>query len=384
MYNPLSKKAQSALEYMMTYGWAILIIVIVAVILYSMGIFNPSSSISATVTGFSGLGVTQASCVNSVNNQILELYVYNEVGYIVNLTEINVTGSNGVHVTQKVNSLLPAGKSAMFYINGACNKSSSSYSGSATITYTEPGQVLQGPYLSTGKILNIPIKADPNLIANFSGGPHYISLSKNAAANVSGSLSVAIWFKTSSYGAMIWVGNEPMPNNVGAWWNPLYVADNDSLFGGAAVGPIFETNHIVSNGGWYFAVFTINRATDNEMLYLNGSKIGVISTPGIVAVYPNNGAFQPYYWSIGGGSSNGGNWPDLPPKSYFNGSIANVQIYSGALSLTQVKTLYLEGIGGAPIPNAGLSAWYPLDGNANDYSGNNYNGVATNVQWVSP
>ena len=28
---------------MMTYGWAILIIVIVAVILYSMGIFNPSS-----------------------------------------------------------------------------------------------------------------------------------------------------------------------------------------------------------------------------------------------------------------------------------------------------------------------------------------------------
>ena len=46
-----SKRSQSALEYMMTYGWAILIIVIVAVILYSMGIFNPSSSISATVTG---------------------------------------------------------------------------------------------------------------------------------------------------------------------------------------------------------------------------------------------------------------------------------------------------------------------------------------------
>ena len=34
-----SKRSQSALEYMMTYGWAILIIVIVAVILYSMGIF---------------------------------------------------------------------------------------------------------------------------------------------------------------------------------------------------------------------------------------------------------------------------------------------------------------------------------------------------------
>ena len=31
-----NKKSQSALEYMMTYGWAILIIVIVAAVLYSV------------------------------------------------------------------------------------------------------------------------------------------------------------------------------------------------------------------------------------------------------------------------------------------------------------------------------------------------------------
>ena len=57
-----SKRSQSALEYMMTYGWAILIIVIVAVILYSMGIFNPSSSLVSTVTGFDGFTV-QSNCV---------------------------------------------------------------------------------------------------------------------------------------------------------------------------------------------------------------------------------------------------------------------------------------------------------------------------------
>jgi hypothetical protein len=56
------KKAQSALEYMMTYGWAILIIVIVAVILYSMGIFNPSSSITATSSGFSPFAVSSVVC----------------------------------------------------------------------------------------------------------------------------------------------------------------------------------------------------------------------------------------------------------------------------------------------------------------------------------
>ena len=45
-----SKRSQSALEYMMTYGWAILIIVIVAVILYSMGIFNPSCFLIYIIT----------------------------------------------------------------------------------------------------------------------------------------------------------------------------------------------------------------------------------------------------------------------------------------------------------------------------------------------
>lgn len=36
-----SKRAQSALEYMMTYGWSIIVIVVVAVILYSMGLCMP-------------------------------------------------------------------------------------------------------------------------------------------------------------------------------------------------------------------------------------------------------------------------------------------------------------------------------------------------------
>ena len=57
-----SKRSQSALEYMMTYGWAILIIVIVAVILYSMGIFNPSSSVTFTSSGFSPFTISSVIC----------------------------------------------------------------------------------------------------------------------------------------------------------------------------------------------------------------------------------------------------------------------------------------------------------------------------------
>jgi hypothetical protein len=36
-------KTQSAMEYLMTYGWAILIIALVVGVLYTLGLFNPSS-----------------------------------------------------------------------------------------------------------------------------------------------------------------------------------------------------------------------------------------------------------------------------------------------------------------------------------------------------
>ncbi len=66
------------------------------------------------------------------------------------------------------------------------------------------------------------------------------------------------------------------------------------------------------------------------------------------------------------------------------GDAANAQVYNVTLTQSQISQLYSEGLSGAPISNAGLVGWWPLDGNANDYSGNNNNGAAANVNWVSP
>ena len=38
-----NKRAQAALEYLMTYGWALVIIAIVAAALFAMGIINPAT-----------------------------------------------------------------------------------------------------------------------------------------------------------------------------------------------------------------------------------------------------------------------------------------------------------------------------------------------------
>ncbi|MGC8652322.1 MAG: hypothetical protein ACP5UH_03690 [Candidatus Micrarchaeia archaeon] len=49
-----SRKAQSAMEYLMTYGWAILIIAIVIAALFSLGVFSSASYMGTTCIAESG------------------------------------------------------------------------------------------------------------------------------------------------------------------------------------------------------------------------------------------------------------------------------------------------------------------------------------------
>ncbi|MEM0150144.1 MAG: LamG domain-containing protein [Candidatus Micrarchaeaceae archaeon] len=63
----------------------------------------------------------------------------------------------------------------------------------------------------------------------------------------------------------------------------------------------------------------------------------------------------------------------------FFGSIGNVQIYDSALTQQQIYSLYKEGINGLPLSNSTLVGWWPLNGNANDYSGSGNNGIIYNA-----
>ena len=49
----MARKGQGALEYLMTYGWALLIVVIVGAALYALGVLNPSTYQKSTCVGFS-------------------------------------------------------------------------------------------------------------------------------------------------------------------------------------------------------------------------------------------------------------------------------------------------------------------------------------------
>ena len=358
----MSVKSQSALEYMMTYGWAILVIVIVAAVLYSLGIFSPSSSLSTTITGFSGLAVTQAGCVNSVNNQILELYVTNAVGYPVNITKINTTGNNGIDASQNVSSILGDGASAVFYVNGACNKSSS-YAGSATITYTEPGQVFPGPYTSTGELSGVHSQRDPNQVAE--NGDITAIVNNLPLGTSARTITAWIYISTTNTQYILMYGGAFNCNNLFG----VETYSNLMVYYGATC----TTATTLSADTWYFVVNQFNGSAANEEAT---AYLGKEGQP--LSSYSNN---------LGSGMSTTSSifyLNDYNGGTPFIGNMSNVQIYNTALSQAQINMLYSEGMGGAPIPNAGLVGWWPLDGNANDYSGNNNNGVATNVNWVSP
>ena len=145
----LKHKSQSALEYMMTYGWAILVIVIVAAVLYSLGIFSPSSSLSTTVTGFSSFSVN-GICLN---NGAMKISLQNGVGYEINLYNLTASSSYGnFNITGVSYSVLPSGFMDLVLI-GVCPTSTGvSYSVSLKLFYTEPGQVFPGPYETTGTV----------------------------------------------------------------------------------------------------------------------------------------------------------------------------------------------------------------------------------------
>jgi hypothetical protein len=128
-----------------------------------------------------------------------------------------------------------------------------------------------------------------------------------------------------------------------------YIVRNDVLYMGFYGDDCGGTTKLADNQ-WYFAAFVYNYSSNKKTVYLN-SKVDNIC------------ASNPY------GGTSGSTLIGLYGGSFFNGTIANVQIYSTALTPQQIQQLYLQGINSPPIPNAGLVGWWPLNGDTNDYSG---------------
>ncbi len=105
---------------------------------------------------------------------------------------------------------------------------------------------------------------------------------------------------------------------------------------------------------WNFVGYAYTKGSSSVTLYLNGS----------FQILPLSSSLntQPYVSDIGGIISPGFQ------GYYFNGSIANVQVYNLTVSSPSAADLYSEGVSGLPLNGYNLVGWWPLNGHSTGYA----------------
>ena len=273
---PKHLKSQSAMEYLMTYGWAILIIAIVIIALVRIGLFS--------------------------------------------------------------NNLAPRAQPGNCYVS-----------------QTVSGGTLAGT--CNGEL--------PEFVAQFSNsGSSQVSVPNAAQLNPTQALTMSVWadittMPSSGSPALVVKGL------VNTQYEIYISIPNMQGEVTTSVGSWCQIIPSTPLGSWNNYIISYDGA--NVITYYNGAVQNKCSQTGQIASSSNP-------LDIG-----------IMPGGYgsITGLISNVQIYNASLPASDVKTLYLEGIGGAPIDTNYLVGWWPLNGNANDYSGYNNNGVPTSVTYSS-
>jgi len=287
------------MEYLMTYGWAILIIAVVLGALFQLGVFNSSSFSPRAPPG---------AC--------------------------QVFRPSGPRTTANINLM------------GVC----------------------------TGQL--------PQYTAQLNGQNGFVSVSASTTLDMpTNEFSVSAWINFPSatacvnipsapctilgHGAMGSIGYRVMVNSVLKLEAAIVDINSNSV-------DLVDTGTLNPNT-WNQVAVVVLRGTNRILFYVNGalsSNTDSSAVPGSLT----NPAITLYLGSALGGTAG---------FRVFNGLLSNVQLYNASLTANQIQALYLEGIGGAPMKLQNLAGWWPLNGNANDYSGNGNNGVPSNVVFTS-
>jgi hypothetical protein len=130
------EKAQSAMEYLITYSWAIIIIAVTLGALYALGLFNPSAFVSD-------------SCIFPADFSCLSGFLYSNGTFTLNLEQsttssINITavGCNNQETT--TNMISYSGANEIYLpIGGNVTLSVSCYS-NGTVFTSQPGTLYTG------------------------------------------------------------------------------------------------------------------------------------------------------------------------------------------------------------------------------------------------
>ncbi len=134
----------------MTYGWAILIVIIVAAALFALGVFNPATYTQSTATGFTGFQIPSGGW-QFTSSGVLTLQLKNMAGANINITSIQATYAGASTTNSTGSDALGAGSSytAVLTFPGVSPAQGSTYSIDVKITYKNLDTGISG-FISSG------------------------------------------------------------------------------------------------------------------------------------------------------------------------------------------------------------------------------------------
>lgn len=298
------KGSQSAMEYLITYSWAILIMAIVLTLMFELNLFSLSEKALP--------GLCRVYRVNGP---------YSLLG--INL--------EGICRDLAPEFMMNFGGS---YATGGVVRSGNG-KGQGDITYPSYVSVGAIPEVENGQGFTITAWVD--------------------------------WYGASAGNCQGIFGSDPSPGDGFALWG--YGSDNGKCSPFWVDGSYDHwpgTSNAFIQGRLTFVAAVYNQSSGRGTVYENGDVFATATKYGT-----SFNSLAPL--TIGG---------IIGPNSdvyAFNGVVTNVQLYNRTLSPETLNAMYAEGVGGDPIVLNNLVGWWPLNGNANDYSGNNNNGQAYNT-----
>ncbi len=288
-------KSQSAMEYLMTYGWAVLIIAAVLIALFSLGVFNTTNTVPK---------VPPNTC--------------------------RVFRPNGPGTTAFIN------------LQGLCSG-------------VLPDFVMRSS--GVGDYVQIANSNSQSSLLNIQGN----QISITAWVYISGSPFHDVVDKENQYGMKLNYDNYPHQCTPSNYAGLCLEWDTSNDWNGIS----FPIPSAAFNQ-WIFVAVTMDG--NHKYWYANGHPIGSEIVSGSISYVPSNvviGAISTGYSGYG-------------EAEWFNGDLANVQIYNESLTPQDIMDMYINGIGGPPLALQSLVGWWPLNGDTNDYSGNSENGYIYN------
>jgi hypothetical protein len=198
-----------------------------------------------------------------------------------------------------------------------------------------------------------------NSAYSFNGSSDYIGVpsGNTTSLNVTGDFTLSFWLKTSQGANHIISFGDVINTNSGGYLAGLN--DGSAPFGylGFSTQGIWHVSTITLNdNNWHNLVVTLK--ADTIRLYIDNT-LNVQTT----------GVLPPLSWS---GSRTIGSRNDFF-NGWYQGILDDISVYNRALSAAEINSVF-NSICTADI-TTGLIGNYPFNGNANDISGNNNNGV---------